>query len=109
MMRDLIDLIESLRSTYPLAPRDEWYGNANYADNGGRIIEMTPAEFLSKVRPLSMDEITRDNIDDLKNHIQSGRTLDPLVIYPDGKEDGRHRAYAAEELGIRKVPVIVFY
>jgi hypothetical protein len=94
--------------SYPLAPRDEWYGEANYQQNGGRMVSMTPDEYLSKVRPLEIDDVSRDNIDDLKNHIQSGRTLDPLIIYANGKEDGRHRANAAKELGIATVPVILF-
>lgn len=94
---------------YPLANREtEWYGNANYADHGGRLVFMTPDEFLRQVRPLDIDETSRDNIDDLKNHILSGRRLDPLTIYANGKEDGRHRAYAAKELGIKRVPVIDF-
>lgn len=93
---------------YPVAPRGEWYGNGTYADHGGRIVMMAPDDYLARVRPLDIDDASRDNIDDLKNHIEGGRTLDPLVIYPDGKEDGRHRAHAAKELGIAEVPVIVF-
>lgn len=114
-MRKFIDIVESLQSThteenrhYPLAPRGEWYGDGNYADNGGKIVMMSPDEYLSRARPLEIDDASRENIDDLKQHIESGRTLDPLVIYPDGKEDGRHRAHAAKELGIREIPVIVF-
>jgi ParB-like chromosome segregation protein Spo0J len=52
--------------------------------------------------------IVQINIDDLKQHILSGRRLDPLAIYADGKEDGRHRAHAALELGIKRVPVLDF-
>jgi hypothetical protein len=40
--------------------------------------------------------------------MQQGRTLDPLMIYDGGKEDGRHRAVAAKEMGIKTVPVILF-
>ena len=93
---------------YPMADRNEWYGDADYKARGGRMVMMTPDEYLKRVRPLDIDEGSRDNIDDLKNHILSGRTLDPLVIYEDGKEDGRHRAHAAKELGIKQVPVILF-
>jgi hypothetical protein len=91
---------------YPMAPKSEWYGNADYQNTGGSITHMSPDDYLSRVRPLKIDESSRDNIDDLKNHIRSGRTLDPLAIYPDGKEDGRHRAHAAKELGIKSVPVL---
>ncbi|HLY80305.1 MAG TPA: hypothetical protein VKQ70_13070 [Caulobacteraceae bacterium] len=93
---------------YPMAPRDQWYGNANYAQTGGKLTSMTPDQFLGQVRPLEIDEASRDNIDDLKNHIQSGRTLDPLSIDENGKEDGRHRAHAARELGIKRVPVLTW-
>lgn len=93
---------------YPIAPRSEWYGEANYEGQGGRLIEMTPDEYLASVRPLSIDDESRENIDLLKEHIQSGKTLDPLKIFDGGKEDGRHRAYAAKELGIARVPVVVF-
>jgi hypothetical protein len=93
---------------YPIADRSEWYGDANYKNTGGRIVQMTPDEFLSQVRPLEIDDYSRENIDILKAHIQSGKTLDPLQISSKGKEDGRHRAYAAKELGITSVPVIVW-
>ena len=93
---------------YPIAPIDEWYGEANYQQTGGKMKNMSPDEFLSSVRPLDIDEGSRDNIDDLKNHMMSGRTLDPLNIFASGKEDGRHRAVAAKELGIQEVPVILF-
>lgn len=106
-IREWISLVEAIAS-YPLAPESEWYGNCDYKVRGGHMMEMPPQVYLVKVKPLDIDEVSRDNIDDLKAHIESGRTLDPLVIYADGKEDGRHRAYAAMELGIPRVPVIVF-
>lgn len=94
---------------YPMAPRDRWYGEANYETTGGQMREMTPDEFLRAARPLDpSEELTRENINDLKRHIQEGGELDPLQLYKGGKEDGRHRAYAAKELGIDRVPVIDF-
>ncbi len=95
---------------YPMADRDRdgWYSDGDYEDRDGKIFSMSPDEYLSRVRPLDIDDSSRDNIDDLKAHIQAGHPLDPLKIYRDGKEDGRHRAHAAKELGIREVPVIVF-
>ena len=95
-------------SQYPLDHKDNWYSDANYENTGGKIVHMSPDQYLSKVKPLDIDDVSRDNIDDLKNHIKSGRKLDPLKIYPSGKEDGRHRAHAAKELGIKKVPVVVW-
>jgi hypothetical protein len=93
---------------YPMEDKGKWWANEDFAQRGGQIVTMSPDEFLSQVRPLEVDEASRDNIDDLKNMMQSGRKLDPLAIYADGKEDGRHRATAAKELGMDTIPVLDF-
>ncbi len=93
---------------YPMEDKGKWYANEDFAKRGGRIVTMSPDQFLSQVRPLEIDDASRDNIDDLKNMMQRGRKLDPLAIYADGKEDGRHRAIAAKELGMDTIPVIDF-
>jgi hypothetical protein len=92
--------IKDVSKEYPLAP-----AGTRYEEFTGDLTYMTPDEYIGRVRPLTLDDVAQENIDDLKNHIQSGRKLDPLHIYADGKEDGRHRAYAAKQLGINKVPV----
>lgn len=99
---------ETAAPSYPMADRGEWYSNADYQQRGARLTQMTPDEFLAQAKPLELDEVARDNIDDLKRHIESGRTLDPAALYADGKTDGRHRAIAAKELGIKNVPVLDF-
>ena len=96
---------------YPLAPKELWWGDSDYKDRGGTLIAMSPQEFLANAKPLDMDEETRDNIDDLKNHIQEGRELDPLTLFDldrssSRNSDGRHRANVALELGMEIVPVI---
>ena len=93
---------------YPISPKGTWYSDENYEKTGGTLTHMSPVEYLSKVRKLDMDDSSRDNIEYLKKHILSGGHLDPVKIYHDGKEDGRHRAHAAKELGIKKIPVIVW-
>jgi hypothetical protein len=85
---------------YPLAP-----AGTRYEEFGGELTYMTPDEYLSRVRPLELDDVSLENIAALKSHVQSGGQLDPLHIYQSGKEDGRHRAYMAKELGIEKIPV----
>jgi hypothetical protein len=95
-------------TTYPIAPISSWYGDADYIARGGKMITMSPEKYIASVNPLTLDEISRENIDILKEHILNGGVLDPLAIYNGGKEDGRHRAYAAKELGISSVPVIIF-
>ena len=72
---------------------------------------MTPEDFLAAAKPLEVDEDARDNINDLKQHMESGRTIDPLALYevdPSSvrASDGRHRAIAAQELGYEAVPVV---
>ena len=74
---------------------------------------MTPDEFLNLSKPLEIDDVSRDNIDYLKDHMIEGRLLDPLVLYDGNKSnvrssDGRHRAIASKELGINSVPVLDF-
>lgn len=87
---------------YPLAP-----AGTRYEETAIEPTWMTPDDYLSRVRPLTMDEESIDSIDALKDHMLSGLMLDPLHIYKDGKEDGRHRAYASKQLGINLVPVII--
>ena len=97
---------------YPMAPRDDWSADADFAARGGQVAQMTPDEFLDSATPLTIDEEARENIDDLKRHIQEGGELDPLAIYGDKSlvrnSDGRHRAIAAKELGLDEVPVLDF-
>lgn len=98
---------------YPLAPRGEWYDHADYKATNGKLVVMSPDEFLQSAKPLERTENTRENVDDLKTHIEEGRALDPLTLYPgpvtDVKNsDGRHRAIAAQELGFDEVPVLDF-
>jgi len=94
------------KASYPMAKHGTWYGEQTYAKEGGKLKKVTPEEYIAKVKPLEMDEESRENIDLLKEHIKSGKFLDPLLIRKNGKEDGRHRAHASKELGISHVPVI---
>ncbi len=104
---------QTIPDSYPIAPRDEWLSGADFEARGGQLNEMTPDEFLERAAPLEIDEVSRENIDDLKAHIQIGGKLDPLEIFSDDKSetrntDGRHRAIAAKELGIESIPVLDF-
>lgn len=93
---------------YPLAPRSAWWGDADYVARGGRLVRMSPTAYLRAVRPLRLDEASEDNVSSLVDHVRRGGVLDPLTIYADGREDGRHRAVMAIRLGMKSVPVIVF-
>jgi hypothetical protein len=98
--QEALDTAQRNAVEYPLAP-----AGTRYEEFGGQLTYMTPDEYLSRVRPLELDDVSLENIASLKSHVQSGGKLDPLHIYKDGKEDGRHRAYMAKELGIEKIPV----
>ena len=97
--------------TYPMEVEGQWYGEGDFKARGGVLTMMSPQDFLSKAKKLEMDEETRENVDDLKNHILDGKKLDPLTLYSlDATDvrnsDGRHRAIASQELGIKEVPVV---
>jgi predicted GNAT family acetyltransferase len=98
--QEALDTAQKNAVEYPLAP-----AGTRYEEFGGELTYMTPDEYLSRVRPLTLDAESLDNIAALKSHVQSGGKLDPLHIYQSGKEDGRHRAYMAKELGIERIPV----
>ncbi len=90
------------------------YGESDYQRRGGKVYLIPPKRFLKVVPKLRIDDESRDNIDDLKRLIASGKKIDPLVLFvTDTKtqvvkgHDGRHRAVAAIELGIKTVPVII--
>jgi hypothetical protein len=98
--QEALDTAQRNAIEYPLAP-----AGTRYEEFGGELTYMTPDEYLSRVRPLTLDAESLDNIAALKSHVQSGGQLDPLHIYQSGVEDGRHRAYMAKELGIERIPV----
>ena len=104
------DKVDISVKEYPVADPPE-YTHSNYKEQGGKIIQATPDEFLSLARDLKMDDEVRDNVDDLKRTMESGRKVDPATIYlKDGEivgHDGRHRAIAAQELGIKDFPILV--
>jgi len=98
---------------YPLAPIDNWYSGADFQQRGGNLVNMTPDTFLDSASPLKIDDLARENIDELKRHILDGGELDPLELFSGDRaltrsSDGRHRAIAAKELGLDEIPVLDF-
>jgi len=75
---------------------------------GGKFTEMSPKEFLDDTQKMRMTKGDKKTIKKMKKLIKHGELLTPLKIYKDGGQDGRHRAKAAEKLGIDKLPVIDF-
>lgn len=79
---------------YPLAEKTE-----------DHLTYMSPDEFLEQTRPLKDTEENKRTIETFEKGMKQGHKLDPLALYPDNQENGRHRATAAKRLGIKKVPV----
>lgn len=96
---------------YPLA-NPPVYGDSDYLATGGKIVQMSPAEYLELCPVLTLDEESQESIGILRDHIESGRELDPPMLRYVGSRvsthDGRHRAHASIELGIEMIPVLVF-
>ena len=108
-------LRESLTSetdipTFPIAD-PPIYGDSNYKERNGVIINMKPIDYLSLVPHLELDDASEDNINDLASMMKDGVKIDPPTLYLDGNEvdnhDGRHRVYAAMRLGLKTVPVLM--
>ena len=96
---------------YPLADPPE-YGDSDYKQRGGKIFTVPVEKYLALVPRLDLDdEETQDNIEDLAGMINNGRNIDPPTLYVSGDQvidhDGRHRAYAAQSIGIKQIPVLV--
>ena len=95
-------------AAYPLADRQNWTAARHYDEHGGKLTHMSPDQFLHRSRHLDIDGPTRDSIDRFKAHMARGHHMNPLQLLANGLEDGRHRATAAKELGIKSVPVVDF-
>ncbi len=96
---------------YPLED-PPMYGHSDYKSHGGKIVQMSPEEFLQKTnKPLDIDESSQENIDELKKMMQSGKKIDPPTLYLENNtvtdHDGRHRAIAAHQMGISAIPVLI--
>ena len=93
---------------YKLRKHADWGKHQEYKSSGGKISQMSPTEFLNKTEKMRMTDDDKDGIHRFKKKIKKGKSLNPLAIFPKGGQDGRHRAMAAKELGIKKVPVITW-
>lgn len=69
---------------------------------------MKPSEFLEKAPKIHLD---RDSIENIKKVIRKGEKIENLWLeYRENKleeHEGRHRAKALQELGIKKIPVFL--
>ncbi len=94
-------------------PTEELFG---FESDSQLLIWMKPSEFLEKASKIKyetsvqIDKITNS----LANKMREDKPIDPLLLDIDTvncniiNHEGRHRAIAAEKLGISKVPVIIY-
>jgi hypothetical protein len=91
---------------YPLRHHNDWEEAHDYEKTGGKLHYEKPDEYLDQVKPLDMDHDDKHLIHHFEKQMTKGEKLDPVAIYPDGHPNGRHRAHAAKNLGIKKIPVV---
>ena len=84
---------------------------------GGRIAEMSPKEYLQRCAYQIFDSATiestiaaldENNVKKYAEQMKSGMKFDmPYLNFASSQQEGRHRAAAAMQLGIDKIPVLV--
>lgn len=83
------------------------------------LVWMKPSEFLEKTPKLSQEHLnfssTHAIINKLTDKIEKNIPIDPLFLDIDmvnckvTGHEGRHRAMAAEKVGVARVPVIIYF
>lgn len=91
---------------YPLRNHTDWEEAHDYEKTGGKLHYEAPEKYLAKTHPLEMSHHDKHQIHHFERQIKKGEKLDPVAIYHDGRANGRHRAHAAKNLGIKKIPVV---
>lgn len=85
--------------------------------NGGRIAEMPPSEYLQRCAYQVFEDATiestlaaidESNVKKYAYMMKNGTKFDmPYLNFMSGQQEGRHRAAAAMQAGIEKIPVLV--
>ena len=85
-----------------------------YHPEAQKLVWMSPERFSELVPPLLF--VDEGSLSRVKEKIQKGEPQEPLWMevnpYSDRtlyKHEGRHRALASEQTGIKKIPVIVYF
>jgi len=89
-----------------------------YKSDSQMLVWMKPSEFLDKTPKLKPEHDTSPKkttvVDRLVDKMKKDKPIDPLFLDIDivnckvTNHEGRHRAIAAEKVGIARVPVIIY-
>jgi hypothetical protein len=104
----------SERERRPRYRMDRSASNLRYQRESQIVVRMRPDRFLSHTPQPPGRRYDEGSLSDLKGKISRGVQLDPLFldVEPSGRvvgHEGRHRAEAARELRVKRVPVIIFF
>lgn len=91
---------------YPLRVSRKLEKALEPGEKTGRVAVMSPQQYLHHANRLPNTKEDNLLIDAFKERMQKGEKFKALKLLGNNRADGRHRATAAEELGIKKVPVL---
>lgn len=100
---------------YPLAKGEDQQSYEGHAGWKGKIVWMAPQKFLNLCHPLPDYAMNDQSYWNLKKRMKEQLPIDFLVLKVDSKQkkvighEGRHRATVAKEMGIEKVPVLIYF
>ena len=91
---------------YPLKKSKKLDAALEAGSKTGSVAIMSPKQYLEHAKRLPDTKEDRLLIESFKSRMQKGKKFKPLKLLGHNQADGRHRATAAEEIGIKEVPVI---
>jgi hypothetical protein len=91
---------------YPLKKSKRLEKALEPGEKTGHVAIMSPKEFLTHANRLKGTKEDKLLISSFKSGMKKGKKFKPLKLLAHNRADGRHRATAAEELGIKEIPVI---
>jgi len=91
---------------YPLKSSGKLRAALKPGNETGHVAVMSPKEFLKHANRLKGTKEDKLLISSFKEGMKDGKKFKALKLLSHNHADGRHRATAAEQLGIKELPVI---